>query len=174
MVDTPEWTALWRRICQIATDQPDVQPDMEPARFTQIRSHKKRPSTTDLALIADAFGVTVPWLVTGADENVDVLALPGREAEHVRHEMAATDSEAGLADLKQRLKNPKPTVGYLVVRRGWNPCDGHDRLYPWNPHASQKAAEADRAHLDSLGHEPRMIVRVDTTFTIVDNGGCGG
>lgn len=112
--------------------------------------------------------------MTTESTTTEVVDLLAAEAEHVQRETATADPQAGLADLKRRLKNPKPTIGYLVVRRGWNPRDGHDRLYPWNPHASQKAAEADRTHLDSLGHEPRMIVRVDTTFTIVDNGGCDG
>lgn len=72
-----------------------------------------------------------------------------------------------------RIKNPKPTVSYIAVRRGWDPRDRHDRLSLWNPQPSRGAAEADRAHADWLGCEPRVIVQVDTTFTIVDEGGFG-
>lgn len=69
-----------------------------------------------------------------------------------------------------RPKNPKPTFGYITVSRDWNPSGSHNRTFLWNPHATQKAAEADRALSDSLGCGPQMIVRVDTTFTIVDGG----
>lgn len=111
--------------------------------------------------------------MTTESTTTDVVDLLAAEAKHVQQETAAADPQAGPADLKRRLKDPKPTVGYISVHRNWNPRDGHDRLYLWNPHASQKAAEAARAHSDSLGCEPRMIVRVDTTFTIVDGGDCG-
>lgn len=65
-----DWAALWRRICHVATDQPHVQPDMEPERLARILSRKKRPSALDVALIADAFGVTVSWLLTGDDHGM--------------------------------------------------------------------------------------------------------
>lgn len=84
------------------------------------------------------------------------------------HEAALTGTQ--LTAKPARSKSPKPTVGYIAVRRDWDPRDSHDRTFLWNPHATQKAAEADRALSDSLGCGPRMIVRVDTTFTIVDSG----
>lgn len=61
-----DWAPLWSRIKQVATDQPAVQPE----QFARILSHEKRPSTLDLALIADTFGVTVPWLLTGDDHGM--------------------------------------------------------------------------------------------------------
>lgn len=169
-----DWTPLCSRIKQVATDQPDVQPDIEAERFARILSHEKRPSTTDLALIATAFGVTVPWLVTGADEDADVLALLGREAKHARREIAAADPQAGLADLKRRMKNPKPTVGYVVVRPGWDPRDRQDGIDLWNQHPTAKAAQASVEYSNLVGSSRTVIVRVDTTFTIVDGGDCGG
>lgn len=75
------------------------------------------------------------------------------------------------AEKPARAKNPKPTVSYIAVHRGWDPRDSHDRISLWNPHASQAAAEAESAHADSLGCEPRRIVRVDTAFTFVDGNG---
>ena len=65
------------------------------------------------------------------DPQPNVVALLKREAEHVRQEAATADPQAGLVDLKRRmrLKNPKPVVGYLVTsdpddytanaKRGW-------------------------------------------------------
>lgn len=70
MPDSPEGVAMWRRICQLATDQPGVQPDMDGERFARILSGEKRPTTTDLALIAVAFGVTDRWLLTGGEHGV--------------------------------------------------------------------------------------------------------
>lgn len=169
-----DWTPLWRRIHQLATDQPDVRPDIDPERFARILSHEKRPSTTDLALIADAFDVTVPWLVTGNDEGADVLALLGREVKRARQEIAAADPQAGLADLKRQLKNPKPTVGYIVVCPGWDPRDRQDGIDLWNQHPTVKAAQDSVEYSKLVGSSRTVIVRVNTTFTIVDGGDCDG
>lgn len=55
------------RINQVAVAQATVRPDMDPERFTELLLQKRTPTSLDLALIADAFKVTVPWLVTGDD-----------------------------------------------------------------------------------------------------------
>ena len=62
---SPEYVAMWRRICGLATDQPQVRPDMDGEPFAE-----KRPSTLDLALICEAFGVTDAWLLTGDDHGL--------------------------------------------------------------------------------------------------------
>lgn len=45
------------------------------------------------------------------EAELDVVGLLKREAAHMRQEMADVDPQAGLADLKQRLKNLKPAEG---------------------------------------------------------------
>lgn len=71
-------------------------------------------------------------------------------------------------------KNPKPTVGFIVVPCGWDPQDSHGRLHLWNQHPSKKAAQAERSDRDGIGGARRMIVRVEASFTIVDDGGSDG
>lgn len=71
---SPKYVAMWRRICGLATDQPHVHPDMDCERFARILSAEKRPSTLDLALICEAFGVTDEWLLTGNDCDLDAGA----------------------------------------------------------------------------------------------------
>lgn len=160
-----DWAPLCSRIKQVATEQPDVRPDMEPERFVRILSREKRPSTTDLALIAVAFDVTVPWLVTGNDEDADVLALLGREAKRARQEIAATDPQAGLADLKQRLK---PTVGYIRVLPDCDPAQ--NPTLAWH---QVSLPEARQGRDLAIKQESRrtIIVKVTTTFEIVEGGG---
>jgi len=65
-----EDVALWRRICQLATDQPKVQPDMDGERFARILSAEKCPTPLDVALMCDAFGVTAAWLLTGDEHGL--------------------------------------------------------------------------------------------------------
>lgn len=89
-------------------------------------------------------------------------------------ETAAADPQSALADFKRRLKTPVPTVGFIVVPRGWDPQDSHGRLHLWNQHPSKKAAQAERGDRDGIGGARRMIVRVETSFTIVDGGGSDG
>ena len=69
-VQAPEDTALWRRICQLATDQPNVQPDMEPEHFVRILSAERTPRPLEFAAICEAFGVTDAWLLTGDDHGL--------------------------------------------------------------------------------------------------------
>lgn len=98
-----DWTALWRRICQVATDQPGAQPDMEPEQFARILAREKRPSTTDLALIADAFGVTVAWLLTGDDHGMCEGTIAALQEElRLGFEHSRRQDEE-IADLKQQL-----------------------------------------------------------------------
>lgn len=104
-----------------------------------------------------------------ADNNVDMNEVVRQNL--ADHKAALTGKQPTAKPARPaRPKNPKPTVGYITVSRDWNPSGSHDRTFLWNPHATQKAAEADRALSDSLGCGPQMIVRVDTTFTIVDGG----
>lgn len=173
-----DWIPLWSRIKQVATDQPDVRPDIEPERFAQILSHKKRPSTTDLAQIADAFGVTVPWLVTGADGDAGVLALLRREAKHVQREMAAADPQAGLADLKRRLKNPPPFVGYLVAGANFTPPKRTKTSWLYQPPSLFHGlgdAEVERDGFQAMAPDdpPKAIFKVTVTFERVEGGSRG-
>lgn len=173
-----DWTALWRRICQVATDRPDVQPDMEPERFARILSREKRPSTTDLALIAVAFGVTVPWLVTGEDEDAGVVALLRREAEHVQQETAAADPQAGLANLKRRLKNPPPFVGYLVENANFTPPKRTKTSWIYQSPSLFHGlgdAEVERDGFQAMAPDdpPKGIFKVTVTFERVEGGSRG-
>lgn len=104
-VDSPEddWTALRRRICQVATDQPDVRPDMEPEQFVRILSHEKRPSSLDVAQIADAFSVTVSWLLTGDDHGMCEGTIAALQADLRRGFEYAQQQDRLIADLKQQL-----------------------------------------------------------------------
>lgn len=98
-----DWTALWRRICQVATDQPRVQPDMEPERFVRILSREKRPSALDVAQIADAFGVTVSWLLTGDDHGMCEGTIAALQEDLRRGFEYSQRQEALIAGLKQQL-----------------------------------------------------------------------
>lgn len=61
------WNDIASRINQVALAQATVRPDMDPERFTELLLQKRTPNSLDLALIAEAFNVTVPWLATGDD-----------------------------------------------------------------------------------------------------------
>lgn len=98
-----DWTFLWRRICQVATDQPDVQPDMDPERFARILSHEKRPSSLDVAQIADAFSVTVSWLLTGDDHGMCEGTIAALQADLRRGFEYTQQQDRLIADLKQQL-----------------------------------------------------------------------
>lgn len=98
-----DWTPLWSRIDQVATDRPDVKPDMEPERFARILSREKRPSALDVAQVADAFGVTVSWLLTGDDHGMcegTIAAL--QEDLRLGFEYSRRQDEE-IADLKRQL-----------------------------------------------------------------------
>lgn len=98
-----DWAALWRRICQAATDQPDVQPDMEPERFARILSREKRPSALDVAQIADAFNVTVSWLLTGSDHGMCEGTIAALQEDLRRGFEYSRRQDEEIADLKQQL-----------------------------------------------------------------------
>lgn len=112
--------------------------------------------------------------MTTESTTTNVVDLLAAEAKHVQQETAAADPQAGLADLKRRLKNPKPTVGYIVVRPGWDPRDRQDSIDLWSQRPTVKAAQDSVEYSDLVGSSRTVIVRIDTTFTIVDDGGCGG
>lgn len=84
------------RINQAALAQATVRPDMDPERFTELLLQKRTPNSLDLALIAEAFNVTVPWLVTGDDHAwcEDTVAS-------LQEELAAEQHRT--AELKQAL-----------------------------------------------------------------------
>lgn len=100
---TDDWTPLWGRICQLAADQPDVQPAMEQDRLVQIRSGEKRPSSLDLAQIADAFGVTVAWLLTGDDHGMCEGAIAALQEDLRRGFEYTQQQDQQIAELKQQL-----------------------------------------------------------------------
>lgn len=112
--------------------------------------------------------------MTTESTTTDVVDLLAAEAKHAQQEIAAANPQAGLADLKRRLKNPKPTVGYIVVCPGWDPRDRQDSIDLWNQHPSVKSAQDSVEYSKLAGSSRTVIVRVDTAFTIVDGGGCGG
>jgi len=68
---------------------------------------------------------------------------------------------------------PKYTTRFILVRSGFDPdtspCD------TWNPCWTEKEARAARkaAEFSASGSTRQVIVRVDTTYTIVDDGGTG-
>lgn len=107
--------------------------------------------------------------LTGEQPKPDVVDLLKREAEHVRYEMAATDLQAGLVDLKRRLKNPKPTVGYITVHPGWDPRDRQDNIYLWIQHPTTRDAQASVEFAKMVGSDRTVIVKVTTTFEIVED-----
>lgn len=111
-----DWTPLWRRICQLATDQPDTQPDMEdPERFELVLSREKRPSSLDLALIATAFGVTVSWLLTGDDHGMCEGTIAALQEEVRRGLEYSQRQDEEIASLRQQ----------LLHARGYdNGCEG--------------------------------------------------
>jgi transcriptional regulator with XRE-family HTH domain len=124
-----DWTALWRRICQVATDQPGVQSDMEPERFARILNREKRPSSLDLAQIADAFGVTVAWLLTGSDHGMcegTIAALQG-ELRLCTERIRAL--EADLPDLVSMCCHQAYPVTHTMACRNYAGPIDHWRVY---------------------------------------------
>ena len=115
------------------------------------------------------------FMADTADEDDDVDM-----DEVVRQNLA--DHEAALAGKQPKTrpghpalpKNPKPTVGYIVVCPGWDPRDRQDSIDLWNQHPTVKAAQDSVEYSKLVGSSRTVIVRVDTTFTIVDGGGCDG
>ena len=57
--------ALTSRIRQALDATPDATPDIEPERIAAILGGTRVPTALDFALIADAAGVNVEWLLTG-------------------------------------------------------------------------------------------------------------
>lgn len=64
----------------------------------------------------------------------------------------------------------KPTVGFIVVMPGWSPRDDHGRTFTWNPYPTAKEAADAQSHAVSITGLQWMVVRVDTTYTVVDDG----
>ncbi|ACU71911.1 hypothetical protein Caci_3002 [Catenulispora acidiphila DSM 44928] len=111
-----------------------------------------------------------------AKDASDVVALLKREAERVQREMAAVDPQAGLADLKQRLKVPKPFVGYLVENADF--ATPVRKKTSWLFHLPPlfhgiADAKAQRAGYQAMASrsQPKVIFRVTVTFEVVEDGG---
>lgn len=123
MIDTVD-VALWRRICQLATDQPHVQPDMEPERFARILSTEKRPTSLDLAQICDAFGVTDAWLLTGDDHGLceGTHAALRKEVEAGRREI----DELKAALNRLRVQHAKCTGAHDIAQTYFSEDEGCD------------------------------------------------
>jgi hypothetical protein len=106
--------------------------------------------------------------------TADVEDLFAAEAKYVQQGMAAADPQAGLDDLKRRLKvaeTPKPRVGYTVVCPGWNPHTNRlDAVDLWNLVPLAEAQRFRDLSL-SLGCPRTVIVKATTTFEIVEGGG---
>lgn len=113
------------------------------------------------------------------DPQPDVVALLKREAEHIRQEAAAADSEAALADLKRRmrLKNPKPVTGYLVTSDPddytANPKRGWFFLPPLN--CTIKGAQDRQVGFQAMApaSPPKPMYKVTITFERVEDGDDG-
>ena len=45
--------------------------EMDALRLAAIAIGRRKPTSLDFALIADAFGVSVDWLITGSEETAD-------------------------------------------------------------------------------------------------------
>lgn len=67
--ENDEWHPLWKRIADVATKKTYTWPDMPRERFAEILSRSRKPSALDVAKIAEAFDVTVDWLLTGDDHG---------------------------------------------------------------------------------------------------------
>lgn len=108
----------------------------------------------------------------------DVVALLGREAEHVQQEMAAADPQAGLADLKRRLKNPPPFVGYLVVGANFTLPKRTKTSWLYQPPSLFHGlgdAEVERDGFQAMAPDdpPKAIFKVTVTFERVEGGSRG-
>jgi len=100
--------------------------------------------------------------------TTDVVNLLAAEAEHVKQEIANADPQADLADLKCRLKAPKPLVGYAVVCPGWDPhARWIDVVDPWNLVPLPEARHS-RDLSRSLGSSRQVIVKATITFEVVE------
>lgn len=105
--------------------------------------------------------------------TTDVVELLRQEANHVQQEMTAVDPQAGLDDLKRRLKTrkpPKPRIGYTVVCPGWDPhANLLDAVDLWNL-VPLTEARWRRDHSLSIGSPRTVILKATTTFEIVEGG----
>lgn len=147
-----DWAPLWRRICQAATDRPDAQPDMDPERFARILSRKKRPSALDVSLIAEAFGVTVAWLLTGDDHGLCEGTIASLQEDIRRGFERSQRQDEQIASLKQQL---------LDLRGHESGCEGdHSGLTECSDITARRAAQA--AQLRYLEAVLDVFRRADT------------
>lgn len=107
--------------------------------------------------------------MTTESTTTDVVDLLAAEAKHVQQEIAAAVPHAGLADLKRRPRNPKPTVGFIAVCPGWDPRDRQDAIALWNQHPNVKAAETEVKFANLVGSPRTVIVEVTTSFRVLES-----
>lgn len=84
---------------------------------------------------------------------------------------SAAPKDGAQADQKSaRPKNPKPTVGYIVVRPGWDPRNRQDSIDLWIQHPNLRDVQASLDFADIVKSSRTVVVKVTTTFEIVEGG----
>jgi hypothetical protein len=110
--------------------------------------------------------------------ETDVTDLLAAEAAQVKREIANADPQTGLADLKRRMKTPKPAVGYLVENAGWAipPKTRTSWILPLpQMYVGLKDAQAARDGFQAMAPNApsKVILEATITFRIVEGGDRG-
>lgn len=66
-------TAMWHRICTLTSGTPFRWPDMERERFIALLSREIVPRPMDIAKIAQTFGTTPEWIITGGSADHEAV-----------------------------------------------------------------------------------------------------